>query len=378
MISGLVRERSYGFAHGIGRSGDLLEVQPKALGSALLQRTTHALLKQALKVCGLHPSAMEEIIIVPVATGMALMLSLLALRKGKPRTREKVLWIRADQKSALKAIQAAGLIPVVVENRLEGDEVVCDLEALRQSIMKEGPETILAVLSCTSCFAPRAPDPIPAISKLCAEFNIGHIINNAYGFQSKRALNLINTAVHQGGTVDAIVGSLDKNFGVPVGGAVVTGPSAQMIRSIGKLYPGRASSGPIIDLFITLMSLGRTGLSQLLHTREGLFQYFKQSLRNHLPETRLLHTPHNDISIALQIDSMHDHHLGSSIFYRQISGARLVTRTKEPKAVVDGVELVGYGSHINDYPVDYLNVASGIGQTKQEIDQFIVRLMKLL
>jgi O-phospho-L-seryl-tRNASec:L-selenocysteinyl-tRNA synthase len=383
VLSTLVRERSYGFAHGVGRSGDLLEVQPKALGSALLQRSTHALLRQALKVCGLHAAAMEEVIVVPTATGAAIMLALMGLRKGAPPARHKVLWLRVDQKSALKAIQATGLTPVVVENRLSGDEVVCDLAALHEAILREGPDAILAVVSCASCFAPRAPDPLPAIAKLCAQFGLRHVVNNAYGFQSRRAVNLLNAAVHQGGAVDAIVGSLDKNFGVPVGGAIITGPAAATVRAIGQVYPGRASSGPLIDLFVTLLSLGRAGLVQHLHDREVLFQYFKHSLRTFLPDTRLLHTPHNDVSMALQIDlpaaasAAGDSHLGSQLFYRQISGARLVTRSREPR-LIDGIQLVGYGSHIAGYPVDYLNVASGIGQTKAEVDQFIARLMKLL
>jgi len=40
------------------------------------------------------------------------------------------------------------------------------------------------------------------------------------------------------GRVDVFVQSTDKNFMVPVGGAVVAGFDASLIEKIGKLYPG--------------------------------------------------------------------------------------------------------------------------------------------
>ena len=44
---------------------------------------------------------------------------------------------------------------------------------------------------------------------------------------------------------------------VPVGGAVVSGPDSRIVTAVSKLYPGRASVGPILDVFITLLSLVR-------------------------------------------------------------------------------------------------------------------------
>ena len=51
-----------------------------------------------------------------------------------------------------------GFSPIVVENKLNGDEIQTDLDLLRQTIVQTGPENILAVMSTTSCFAPRAYD----------------------------------------------------------------------------------------------------------------------------------------------------------------------------------------------------------------------------
>lgn len=41
------------------------------------------------------------------------------------------------------------------------------------------------------------------------------------------------------GRVDAFVQSTDKNFMVPVGGAVIAGFDAKFIEQVGKMYPGK-------------------------------------------------------------------------------------------------------------------------------------------
>jgi O-phospho-L-seryl-tRNASec:L-selenocysteinyl-tRNA synthase len=46
-------------------------------------------------------------VVLPVATGMSLVLTLLAIRLERPAARY-VLWPRVDQKSCLKAILTAG------------------------------------------------------------------------------------------------------------------------------------------------------------------------------------------------------------------------------------------------------------------------------
>ena len=48
VLSELVRSRNYSFAHGAGRSGSLLDQQPKAAGSNLLNSIACAFLKKAL------------------------------------------------------------------------------------------------------------------------------------------------------------------------------------------------------------------------------------------------------------------------------------------------------------------------------------------
>ena len=72
---------------------------------------------------------------------------------------------------------------VVIENLLIGEQLCTNLDQIQAKVLELGADTIVAVLSTTSCFAPRAGDDVIQIAKLCRNLNIGHIINNAYGVQ---------------------------------------------------------------------------------------------------------------------------------------------------------------------------------------------------
>lgn len=47
---------------------------------------------------------------------------------------------------------------------------------------------------------------------------------------------------------------------VPIGGALIYSQNAELIKNISNLYPGRANASPIVDLLITLLSMGKNGL----------------------------------------------------------------------------------------------------------------------
>ena len=162
VYSALVARRHFHLAHGIGRSGEITECQPKAIGSSLLYKLTNSLVKHAIHLAGLHKRACTSCVVLPVATGMAISLCLSSLRRhlghGEAVKRKHVLIIRCDQKSALKAISTAGFVPVVVQNKMNGTDIVTDLLTLEQTIMKLNPSSIMCVISTTSCFAPRMPD----------------------------------------------------------------------------------------------------------------------------------------------------------------------------------------------------------------------------
>ncbi|KAK2150264.1 hypothetical protein LSH36_415g02035 [Paralvinella palmiformis] len=392
LASQLVARRHYRLAHGIGRSGDIAAIQPKAAGSSLMMKLTNSMVLDVIRQSGkseggcrylfafsISVHSAQAAFVVPMATGMALTLTLLAFRQKRPQAKY-VLWPRIDQKSCFKAMQTAGFISVVIENKLEGDELRTDLAATEQKIDELGADNIVCIYTTTSCFAPRVPDRLEEVAKICATHNIPHLVNNAYGVQSTKCMHLIEQAARVG-RLDIFVQSTDKNFLVPIGGAVIAGFEGKLLEEISKSYPGRASAAPTMDMFITLLSLGSSGYLKLCRERKELYSYLKAEMvkcASHHGQ-RVLETPHNPISIAMTLDGLDRDEatqLGSMLFTRFVSGTRVIA--KGVIQTVNNHEFTGFGSHCDHYPHTYLTAAAAVGLRKEEVDQFIQRLDKVL
>ena len=301
----LVARRHFGLAHGIGRSGDVAAIQPKAAGSSLINKLNNALLLDFLRrVCNLR--AAQRCALLPMATGMTLALCLIALRARRPRGARYVVWPRIDQKSCFKAILTAGLEPVVVEQVLDGDELRTDVDAVAAAVDRLGPDNVVCVFTTTSCFAPRVPDDVPAVAALCKARGVAHLVNNAYGLQCGRCCALVERGC-RAGRVDAFVQSTDKNLMVPVGGAIVASPDKKFVDAVCQTYSGRASMAPVLDVFMSLLSAGKEGYAALWARRKALLPYFKEKLEAVAAKhggAGLLRTPHNKISFAFALDCL--------------------------------------------------------------------------
>jgi len=472
IYSPLVSQRHFGLGHGIGRSGDVMEAQPKAVGSSALLRLTLRLVLDAVRRgAGLNgtigkkgggkgrqqpqqpsgPAAFGTLL--PVCTGMTMALVLSGLRDRARKLdaaaaaaastsenddgesnnvpeRNIVLWSRIDQKSCYKAILSAGLKCIVLPTKAhpDTDEVSTDLDALQQALDKYGNK-ILAVLTTTSCFCPRVPDEVDKVAKLIQTYNnsnnnttttnpqnnnnnaagggagISHVINHAYGLQCPATNKLLNRACTIG-RVDAIICSTDKNFLVPVGGALILSPNEDVIAGISKNYPGRASASPMIDLFITLLSMGLDGYKGILEERKRLTGLFRTRLEK-VAETfgeQILNCPRNTISFGITLnklaivdtnensngddDSQKQQkqqqqqkernkqitQFGSMLFTRCISGTRIVPRNETK--TISGHTFVGFGSSHETYAHDYMTAACAVGMCEEEMNEFFIRLEK--
>ena len=94
IYSSLVKQKNFDMGHGIGRSGDVNALQPKAVGSSLMVKLCKAMTLNVLrKVIGL--SCINDCIVLPFATGMSITLTMLALKSMKPEA-EYVIWPRID------------------------------------------------------------------------------------------------------------------------------------------------------------------------------------------------------------------------------------------------------------------------------------------
>lgn len=413
VISELVRRRHFGLTHGIGRSGDVMAEQPKAAGSSLIVQLTRYLALDAIHIAGIK--AARACCVLPAATGLSMTLVFLALRQLRPQGRY-VVWSRIDQKSCFKAIGAAGLQSVVVELKaIEGSDALgTDLEAMEAAIQRVGASEVLCICTTTSTFAPRVPDTVDEVAVLAQRLDVPHVINNAYGLQCSKCTHLIESGCRRG-RIDAFIQSTDKNFLVPVGGAIVAAPDARLVDKVSSLYPGRASMSPLLDLFITLLSLGAKGWKGLLAERKVNATWFQEQLGRVAEKQglRLLRVPANKISFAVDISSLarssagepadvdHLSFLGSALFTRRVSGPRVVlcTPPSEPREhqaeevedaasseaapqvevkgkyrkVIDGVAFESYGAHVNVYPCCYLTAACALGASKEELECFLER-----
>ncbi|RLN74641.1 hypothetical protein BBJ28_00020021 [Nothophytophthora sp. Chile5] len=408
VFSSMVARRHFYLAHGVGRSGDVAAVQPKAAGSSLLVQLANAMARDVLRLAGLR--AVAAALVLPVATGMSLTLVLLQLKEAKPDARY-VIWSRIDQKSCFKAILAAGLTPLVLENVLIAEEdgalggqLKTDLAGMVALLDEHGGDRVLAVLSTTSCFAPRAYDSVEEIAQLCQErHDVAHVINNAYGVQASKCVHHVEQAMRVG-RVDAVVQSLDKNFLMPVGGAIVCSSSREVVDRVAKFYPGRASATPTLDFFITMLQMVSRAAP-----RE------RPCLRTVAADEgeRVLQVSDNEISFALTLGTFCPEitdpkekarqltFLGAMLFSRGVSGARCVLclalscvfRTHRDRLVlcgnasvvscldhksIGGHAFAAFGAHHAAFPVAYVTFACALGMTRCEVDLLVSKLRKTI
>jgi len=374
VVCPLVARRHFGFAHGVGRSGDVSAVQPKAAGSSIMYKLTNFMVLHAARLAGL--TRVQAALALPLATGMTIALTLRYLAADRPAAKY-VIWPRIDQKACMKAISTAGFEPIIVENVYEGDELRTDMAALAQEVARVGPETVVAIMSTSSCFAPRGCDRLEEIAQLCEEHGIPHVINNAYGLQASKLTHTVNEALRLG-RVDAVIQSSDKNFMTPVGGAVILAPIQATLDGISATYAGRASAAPIVDLLATLLWLGKSGWVQALKARKQQAQALAAALHQLAEQhgERVLQSKYNPISMALTLGSVTaggpPTELGSMLFQRGVTGCRVVTPGSSKQ--VGSITVRNWGASAPDeggYKFGpYLTVAAAVGQAEEDIAVF--------
>ena len=386
IISTLVHQRNYGLVHGIGRSGNINDLQPKACGSSLLTQLTNSLLKNLLHSIGM--TFIKDIIILPFATGMALTISFLTLRLLKPKAKY-IIWSRVDQKTCLKCIITSGYEPIIINpipNKNNDYELETNIEEINKVINKYGIEDILCIYSTTSCFAPRGYDNIEEISKICKEKNLFHIINNAYGIYCTKVIDMINKA-DKIGNVSLVISSTDKNFMVPVGGSLVYSSNSAIVEKLKKNYPGRASISPLLDLFISFLEMGKNKYIKLMNDRKEKYKILIKKIEvvaNKYGE-KVVSLNNNKISILFTLGNIVDKsgnkdakEIGSMCFNRQISGVRIITSSKGEKKNIAGYDFVNYGSSCDNYKyLPYMTFSCAIGITDEEIEGFITKIDKI-
>jgi O-phospho-L-seryl-tRNASec:L-selenocysteinyl-tRNA synthase len=348
VASPLISELSQGFCHGIGRSGTLIAPQPKAPGASVLYELANRCALDAIQKFG-APN-MKSAMVSPLSTGMSLALALAAAREESSDEKRTVVYPRIDHDSPMKAIKLTNLKAKIIDGKVDGDAVRVSIDDIGKAVDK----SCCAVLSTTTFFPPREPDSIREIAKIAAEQNIFHIINNAYGVQSRELMREIRSAA-DAGRVDAVVQSTDKNFLTPVGGAIITSPNDRFAERISTYYAGRASASPIYQFLAAILSLGIEGYEKLRDTQESN-RSLLQKLLGEVAEAcdeRVLNVK-NQIACAMTISRTDPSTLGGVLYSLRLSGPRVVQSGQ-------------IGSCCKNYPNTYIVMNAAIGSKEADI-----------
>ncbi len=358
VASPLVSKLASGFNHGIGRSGEITAAQPKAPGTSILYQIANRLAAYALKKFG-APN-IKKAIVLPLSTGMSLGLTFSSIRKGSDK--RKVLCTRIDHTSPIKGIELAGLIPKIIEGNLVDDAVRVDPEDIKRNI----DDDTVAILSTTTFFPPREMDDIKEVAKIAKDANLYHIINNAYGVQSREIMKKIQGAIDVG-RVDVIIQSTDKNFLTPIGGSLLAAPSEKIIEDISRCYAGRATAAPIIQFFAAILSLGIQGYEKLRDLQEKNRVLLEESLLEVAERhgERILNVS-NPIACAMTLNHHNPKKIGGILYELRVTGPRAFQRGDKEGACHD------------NYPNSYLCLNAAIGSKETEIREAIIRLEKAI
>jgi O-phospho-L-seryl-tRNASec:L-selenocysteinyl-tRNA synthase len=173
---------------------------------------------------------------------------------------------------------------------------------------------------------------------------------------------------------------------VPVGGSLVYSSNDDLVNRIKKNYPGRASMAPILDLFITLLEMGKNRYKQLIKDRKEKYIRLKSlmtDVANHFGE-RIIETPNNKISLAMSLTNICKDktkkeitYLGSLFYSRQISGIKILAPSEA--TMFNGYKFNNYGTHCENYDIlPYYAFAAGIGISDYEIEQFKLKFVSIV
>lgn len=272
--------------------------------------------------------------ILPYATGMCLSTCLLYTKKEREKS-EYVIVSRIDHKTCYKCIDFCALKYLVVDMVYKDEELFTNLNEIERLIQTYG-EKICCVMSVTSSYAPRNSDDIVKIAHICKRYNVPHIINNAFGLQCNYLCKEIQKCFESKGRVDFVVQSCDKNFLVPVNGGIVFSSDKKKMKELKKHYPGRTPVHAYLDLFITLLELGKKKILNLRKEREENFSWLQEKVSTLCSKYNLtlIKASKNKISMAINLNELYNichilnpksiTLLGSLLFYRNVTGHRVI------------------------------------------------------
>ena len=190
------------------------------------------------------------------------------------------------------------------------------------------------------------------------------------------------------GEVSLIISSTDKNFMVPVGGAFIYSFKENLVQKVKKNYPGRASIGPLLDLFISFLEMGKNKYKELIKERKEKYKILIKEMENIANKygEKVIAMNGNKISILFTLKNIVEKsgnkdakEIGSMCFNRQISGVRIITSSNGEKKNIGGYDFLNYGSSCDNYKYfPYMTFSCAIGIKNEEIEGFVNKIDKII
>ncbi|MCS3922205.1 O-phospho-L-seryl-tRNASec:L-selenocysteinyl-tRNA synthase [Methanococcus voltae PS] len=378
------KKLSSNFCHGIGRSGNLVDPQPKAPGASAMYALTNKILESFLKNLNVNVNALAT----PVSTGMSIALCLSALKRGflvenskmdkdtKITTKQYskydganvVIYPYASHKSPIKSTSFVGMRMRFVETKLSDKDdcveiPVEDIISATEKELKDGKNPV--ILSTLTFFPPRRSDDVEEISKYCLENNIPHIINGAYAIQNHKYLDKLKKALKY--RVDAIVSSTDKNLMTPIGGGIIYSKDKNFLKEVSLTYPGRASATPIVNTFVSLLSMGMDKYTYLMKEQvknKNLLDELLVDLANKTENKKL----DVDSPIASCITTKKDPiDVSAKLYNLRVTGPRGIKTTDH------------FGNcYMQDYKYNYVVMNASIGVKETDVINAVNKLSKVI
>lgn len=203
------------------------------------------------------------------------------------------------------------------------------------------------------------------IAKIAQEHDIPHVINNAYGVQSREIMKRIKSAI-DAGRVDAVVQSTDKNFLTPIGGAIVASPKQETLDEISEQYAGRATAAPATQFLAAILALGIKNYEKLRNEQEENRGYLEENLKKIAGEygERVLNV-YNPIACAVSLSKRDPQKVGGALYNLRVTGPRALGPTD-------------YGSCCKKYPTAYITMNAAIGSRREDIEKAVQKLEETL
>ena len=164
-----------------------------------------------------------------------------------------------------------------------------------------------------------------------------------------------------------MVSSSDKNLLTPIGGGIVYSKDRDFLREVSLSYPGRACATPVVNILISLLSLGMKGYLELMEEQRKCRDLLEELLKNLAEKTgcKVLNI-NNPISLAVTVDS-DPVEIAGKLYNLRVTGPRGVRSTDK------------FGTcYLKGYPYNYIVINAAIGVREKDIITVVEKLEDVL